>query len=74
VPDMHSRKPCLKKMLEEYIPEPADYSALEVFSRYLVTGWTSWGNEVLKFNCDYYWKIEDDECTDSNTGRDMELS
>jgi N6-adenosine-specific RNA methylase IME4 len=74
VPDMHSRKPCLKKMLEEYIPEPADYSALEVFSRYLVTGWTSWGNEVLKFNCDYYWTSEDDECTDSSIGRDVELS
>jgi N6-adenosine-specific RNA methylase IME4 len=59
VPDMHSRKPCLKELLEEYVPDPADYSALEIFSRYLVAGWTSWGNEVLKFNCDYYWDSGD---------------
>jgi N6-adenosine-specific RNA methylase IME4 len=73
VPDMHSRKPCLKKLLEEYIPDPTDYSALEVFSRYLVAGWTSWGNEVLKFNCDYYWASDDAECTDSSAGRDSDL-
>jgi N6-adenosine-specific RNA methylase IME4 len=55
VPDIHSRKPCLKELLESYMPDPNDYSALEVFSRYLVSGWTSWGNEVLKYNWDYYW-------------------
>lgn len=53
VPDVHSRKPCLKALLEEYLPD--DYSALELFSRYLVSGWTSWGNEVLKYNSDQYW-------------------
>lgn len=56
VPDIHSRKPCLKEMFESYLP--ADYSALEVFSRYLVSGWTSWGNEVLKYQWDYYWTSE----------------
>jgi N6-adenosine-specific RNA methylase IME4 len=55
VPDIHSRKPCLKELLESYTPDPMDYSALEVFSRYLVSGWTSWGNEVLKYNSEYYW-------------------
>lgn len=55
VPDIHSRKPCLKALLEPYLVDPADYSALEVFSRYLVSGWTSWGNEVLKYNWDRYW-------------------
>lgn len=55
VPDIHSRKPCLKTLLEPYLVDPADYSALEVFSRYLVSGWTSWGNEVLKYNWDGYW-------------------
>lgn len=55
VPDIHSRKPCLKQMLELYMPDPTDYSALEVFARYLVTGWSSWGNEVLKYNSDVYW-------------------
>jgi N6-adenosine-specific RNA methylase IME4 len=54
VPDIHSRKPCVKELLEPYMPDPIDYSALEVFSRYLVSGWTSWGNEVLKYNWDYY--------------------
>ncbi|CAG5156688.1 uncharacterized protein ALTATR162_LOCUS4485 [Alternaria atra] len=55
VPDIHSRKPCLKQLLEPYLADPTDYSALEVFSRYLVRGWTSWGNEVLKYNWDGYW-------------------
>jgi N6-adenosine-specific RNA methylase IME4 len=55
VPDVHSRKPCLKELLEPLMPDPTDYSALEVFSRYLVAGWTSWGNEVLKFNWEHYW-------------------
>jgi N6-adenosine-specific RNA methylase IME4 len=61
VPDMHSRKPCLDELLSKYAPDPAAYTALEVFSRHLVAGWTSWGNEVLKFNCDYYW-AESDDC------------
>ncbi|KAF2255621.1 MT-A70-domain-containing protein [Trematosphaeria pertusa] len=55
VPDIHSRKPCLKELLEPYMPDINDYSALEIFSRYLVAGWTSWGNEVLKYNWDQYW-------------------
>lgn len=55
VPDVHSRKPCLKEMLESYVPDPNEYTALEVFARYLVTGWVSWGNEVLKYNSDMYW-------------------
>jgi N6-adenosine-specific RNA methylase IME4 len=55
VPDIHSRKPCLKELLESYMPNSTDYSALEVFSRYLVSGWTSWGNEVLKYNWNQYW-------------------
>lgn len=58
VPGIHSRKPCLKELLEEYMPNSTDYAALEVFSRYLVPGWTSWGNEVLKYNWNYYWANE----------------
>ena len=60
VPDVHSRKPCLKELLEPYVPNTRKYSALEVFSRNLVTGWTSWGNEVIKFNWDRYWTSETD--------------
>jgi N6-adenosine-specific RNA methylase IME4 len=55
VPDVHSRKPCLKELLEPYMPDVDDYSALEIFSRNLVSGWTSWGNEVLKYNSSQYW-------------------
>jgi N6-adenosine-specific RNA methylase IME4 len=58
VPDIHSRKPCLKELFESYMPDPTEYSALEIFSRYLVSGWTSWGNEVLKYNWNHYWVSE----------------
>ncbi|KAF2747400.1 MT-A70-domain-containing protein [Sporormia fimetaria CBS 119925] len=54
VPDLHSRKPCLKELVEEFLPE--GYAALEVFARYLVAGWTCWGNEVLKFNWEEEWE------------------
>jgi N6-adenosine-specific RNA methylase IME4 len=58
VPDFHSRKPCLKTLIEPFLPK--DYQALEVFARYLVEGWTSWGNEVLKYNYEGYCKPEED--------------
>ena len=48
VPDVHSRKPCLKEPLAPLLPE--GYRALEIFARNLTTGWWSWGDEVLKFN------------------------
>jgi len=48
VPDLHSRKPCLKELIEAVFGL-VDYQALEVFARHLVTGWWSWGDEVLKF-------------------------
>jgi N6-adenosine-specific RNA methylase IME4 len=63
VPDVHSRKPCLKELLEPYMADSTDYSALEVFPRYLVSGWTSWGNEVLKYNWDQYWVPETNAAT-----------
>lgn len=58
VPDVHSRKPCLKELLEPYMPDVREYGALEIFARNLVTGWTSWGNEVIKFNWERYWTSE----------------
>jgi N6-adenosine-specific RNA methylase IME4 len=61
VTDVHSRKPCLKELIEPYMPDSNDYSALEVFSRYLVAGWTSWGNEVIKYSWDWYWTSSSDE-------------
>ncbi|KAK1058510.1 hypothetical protein LTR74_013314 [Friedmanniomyces endolithicus] len=56
VPDLHSRKPCLKELIEPLLPSSDDYRALEVFARYLVTGWWSWGDECIKFNAGYCWE------------------
>ncbi|KAK5165545.1 uncharacterized protein LTR77_009074 [Saxophila tyrrhenica] len=58
VPDLHSRKPCLKELIEPMMPDPKRYRALEVFARYLVAGWWSWGNECIKFNWECYWQKE----------------
>lgn len=55
VPDLHSRKPNLKELVESMMPEPLDYRALEVFARNLTARWWSWGNEVLKFNWEGHW-------------------
>lgn len=55
VPDLHSRKPCLKELVEPLMPDPSNYRALEVFARHLVEGWWSWGNECIKFNWEGYW-------------------
>lgn len=55
VPDLHSRKPCLKELLEKLVPNATKYRALEVFARYLVAGWWSWGNEAIKFNHVHCW-------------------
>lgn len=58
VPDLHSRKPCLKELIEPHMPGPENYRALEVFARHLVAGWWSWGDECLKFNEKRYWQCE----------------
>lgn len=55
VPDIHSRKPCLKELLESAMPDSLHYRALEVFARNLTAGWCSWGNEVIKYNWKAYW-------------------
>ena len=60
VPDAHSRKPCLKELIEPLMADPNDYRALEIFPRHLVAGWWSWGNECLRFNWDGYWQRTQD--------------
>ncbi|KAF1821628.1 MT-A70-domain-containing protein [Dissoconium aciculare CBS 342.82] len=50
VPDLHSRKPCLKELIEPLMPDATNYRALEIFARNLVAGWWSWGDECIKFN------------------------
>lgn len=54
VPDLHSRKPCLRLLFERFMPP--SYTALELFARYLVSGWWSWGDEVLKFQSVDHWE------------------
>jgi len=58
VPDLHSRKPCLKELIETLLLDANHYRALEVFARHLVAGWWSWGDECLKFNWEGNWRFE----------------
>ena len=58
VPDFHSRKPSLKELIEPMMSNPSKYRALEVFARNLTAGWLSWGDEVLKYNWEGYWREE----------------
>lgn len=55
VPDLHSRKPSLKELIEPLMPDRCSYRALEIFARNLTAGWWSWGDEVLKFNWEDNW-------------------
>lgn len=57
VPDLHSRKPSLKSLLEQQLPP--QYEALELFARSLTAGWWSWGDEVLKFQHESQWAPPD---------------
>lgn len=56
VPDLHSRKPCLKELVEQFMPNLAGDRALEIFARNLTAGWWSWGNEAIKYGWDGYWQ------------------
>ncbi|MEE6464353.1 hypothetical protein FKM82_006235 [Ascaphus truei] len=50
---LHSHKPPLSEVLKEYVKP--DVECLELFARSLQPGWSSWGNEVLKFqHMDYF--------------------
>ncbi|XP_018334648.1 methyltransferase-like protein 4 isoform X2 [Agrilus planipennis] len=44
---LHSHKPPLEEILKEFLPNQP--KCLEVFARYLLPKWTSWGLEVLRF-------------------------
>ncbi|KAL1303518.1 hypothetical protein AAFC00_006893 [Neodothiora populina] len=55
VPDLHSRKPCLKELIDPLMPRHSNGRTLEVFARYLIADWWSWGNETLKFNHERCW-------------------
>lgn len=57
---LHSHKPSIAEVLKEYLaPDPA---CLELFARNLQPGWTSWGNEVIKFQHLSYFHVESASC------------
>ena len=64
VPDVHSRKPCLKEIIDVMTPNRDDYRALEIFGRNLVAGWWTWGDEVLRYNWDGYWSSPEADLPD----------
>ncbi|NXD64391.1 METL4 protein, partial [Eolophus roseicapillus] len=54
---LHSHKPPLSVVLAEFLKP--DVECLELFARNLQPGWTSWGNEVLKFQrIDYFTVLQ----------------
>ncbi|NWV71104.1 METL4 protein, partial [Malurus elegans] len=56
---LHSHKPPLAAVLAEFIRP--DVECLELFARSLQPGWTSWGNEVLKFqHIDYFTRLQNE--------------
>ncbi|NXK91456.1 METL4 protein, partial [Formicarius rufipectus] len=56
---LHSHKPPLIAVLAEFIKP--DVECLELFARNLQPGWTSWGNEVLKFqHIDYFTLLQNE--------------
>ncbi|XP_035174430.1 N(6)-adenine-specific methyltransferase METTL4 isoform X3 [Oxyura jamaicensis] len=55
---LHSHKPPLAVLAEFIKP---DVECLELFARNLQPGWTSWGNEVLKFqHVDYFTVLQNE--------------
>nr|XP_040023833.1 N(6)-adenine-specific methyltransferase METTL4 [Gasterosteus aculeatus aculeatus] len=52
---LHSQKPCLSEVLKPHVGGGAE--CLELFARSLQPGWTSWGNEVLKFQHTSYFTL-----------------
>ncbi|NXL00814.1 METL4 protein, partial [Mesembrinibis cayennensis] len=56
---LHSHKPPLTVVLAEFVKP--DVECLELFARNLQPGWTSWGNEVLKFqHIDYFTLLQNE--------------
>uniref|UniRef100_UPI003AAF5169 N(6)-adenine-specific methyltransferase METTL4 n=1 Tax=Centroberyx gerrardi TaxID=166262 RepID=UPI003AAF5169 len=64
---LHSHKPSLSDVLKPYVGAGAE--CLELFARSLQPGWTSWGNEVLKFqHTSYFTVTPTDDPTDVAKG------
>ncbi|PWA34523.1 hypothetical protein CTI12_AA618250 [Artemisia annua] len=63
IPGDYSRKPPIGEMLRKYIPGSAPAHCLELFARELLAGWTSWGNEPLRFQDTRYFSKIDQQAT-----------
>ncbi|XP_032666350.1 N(6)-adenine-specific DNA methyltransferase METTL4 [Odontomachus brunneus] len=63
---VHSHKPPVTEIIKEYLPnEP---KCLEIFARYLLPGWTSWGLEILKFqHLSLYQIFDESKKVENNT-------
>ncbi|KAJ3196727.1 Methyltransferase-like protein 4 [Irineochytrium annulatum] len=53
---VHSQKPVLDSILSKYLKP--DARKLELFARNALPGWTSWGNETLKYNDEMFMEIK----------------
>ncbi|KAM7218571.1 MT-A70 domain containing protein [Rhypophila decipiens] len=76
VPDVHSRKPNLRGLFDELLPN--GYKALEVFARNLTAGWWCWGDQVLLYQHKDHWVEVENEAVGSKlspltTGKDSAL-
>ncbi|KAF1817180.1 hypothetical protein P152DRAFT_426816 [Eremomyces bilateralis CBS 781.70] len=63
VPDVHSRKPNLKRLVERWLLNGAgdgEYNAMEIFARNTTAGWWAWGDEALRFNWTGWWEGRED--------------
>ncbi|KAK4434492.1 Methyltransferase-like protein 2 [Sesamum alatum] len=55
VPGDYSRKPPIGEFLLDYVPGFKPARCIELFSREMIAGWTSWGNEPLHFQDSKYF-------------------
>ncbi|KAG7131787.1 hypothetical protein HYQ45_009629 [Verticillium longisporum] len=67
VPDIHSRKPNLRPVFDDVLPQ--GFVGLEVFARNLTAGWWSWGNEALRFQERNQWVTSYEADTATHTPR-----
>ena len=73
VPDLHSRKPCLRNLIRRLMPDPMNYRALEIFARNMTAGWLAWGDEAIKFNwCGHWSQHIQEDFRDENERTDFD--
>lgn len=64
VPDLHSRKPNLRRLFDDLLGP--GFRGLEVFARNLTAGWWSWGDSVLDFQRRDCWVAPESHDLSSN--------